>query len=199
MKKLRRKLAGMLAKKLPYDARVEFLESTGTQYIDTMVYGRYDTPVTLDTEIVNILTTRGIFGSFSSVGTNRSLFLYTTSSSMLQVGAGGNLSTDDYLTADTNRHLWKWEGSKVFKDGNLIQDFGVSYTHTLKTLSVFTTKRFDGTIYPISSCRVYGVTIFNVMELIPVRVGTVGYMYDTVSGSLFGNAGTGDFIVGPDI
>ena len=37
------------------------------------------------------------------------------------------------------------------------------------------------------------------MNLIPVRCGTTGYMYDSVSGTLFGNAGTGDFIVGTDV
>lgn len=36
-------------------------------------------------------------------------------------------------------------------------------------------------------------------DYIPVRVGNVGYMYDQVSGQLFGNSGTGDFILGPDI
>ena len=38
-----------------------------------------------------------------------------------------------------------------------------------------------------------------VMDCIPVRVGQTGYMYDKVSGNLFGNRGTGDFILGPDI
>lgn len=37
-----------------------------------------------------------------------------------------------------------------------------------------------------------------VIDLIPVRVGTVGYMYDRVSGQLFGNQGTGAFVIGPD-
>ena len=36
------------------------------------------------------------------------------------------------------------------------------------------------------------------LDLIPVRKGQVGYMYDRVSGQLFGNAGTGDFILGAD-
>jgi hypothetical protein len=36
------------------------------------------------------------------------------------------------------------------------------------------------------------------LDLIPVRVGNVGYMYDKVSGKLFGNVGTGSFILGPD-
>lgn len=38
-----------------------------------------------------------------------------------------------------------------------------------------------------------------VLDLIPVRIGTTGYMYDKVSGQLFGNAGTGSFILGPDV
>jgi len=51
------------------------------------------------------------------------------------------------------------------------------------------------------------VTIYNysairngklVVDMIPVRIGTVGYMYDRVSGKLFGNSGTGEFILGPD-
>ena len=33
---------------------------------------------------------------------------------------------------------------------------------------------------------------------ISVRVGQVGYLYDRVSGTLFGNAGTGAFTIGPD-
>lgn len=38
-----------------------------------------------------------------------------------------------------------------------------------------------------------------VYDLIPVRKDGVGYMYDKVSNTLFGNDGTGDFILGPDI
>lgn len=33
---------------------------------------------------------------------------------------------------------------------------------------------------------------------IPVRKGTTGYMYDRVTGKIFGNVGTGSFIIGPD-
>ena len=37
------------------------------------------------------------------------------------------------------------------------------------------------------------------LDVVAVRKGTVGYLYDRVSGKLFGNAGSGDFIVGPDV
>jgi hypothetical protein len=36
-------------------------------------------------------------------------------------------------------------------------------------------------------------------DFIPVRKGTTGYMYDKVSGQLFGNSGSGNFILGPNI
>lgn len=44
--------------------------------------------------------------------------------------------------------------------------------------------------------EVNGVITF---DAIPVRVGQVGYMYDKVSQTLFGNAGTGSFTLGPDV
>lgn len=36
-------------------------------------------------------------------------------------------------------------------------------------------------------------------DLIPVRRGNVGYMYDRTTNKLFGNSGTGDFVLGPDV
>lgn len=51
--------------------------------------------------------------------------------------------------------------------------------------------------------RFYYFKIYNngvlVRDMIPVRVGQTGYMYDRVSKQLFGNSGTGDFILGPDV
>ena len=49
----------------------------------------------------------------------------------------------------------------------------------------------------IFSCKIYDDGTL-VRDLIPVRVGDVGYMFDRISGQLFGNAGTGAFIIGPD-
>ena len=38
-----------------------------------------------------------------------------------------------------------------------------------------------------------------VLNLIPVRIGNVGYMYDKISGQFFGNSGSGSFALGPDL
>lgn len=37
-----------------------------------------------------------------------------------------------------------------------------------------------------------------ITDYVPVRVGQVGYLFDRVSGTLLGNAGTGDFVLGHD-
>lgn len=51
--------------------------------------------------------------------------------------------------------------------------------------------------------RIYELKILykgeTVLDFQPVRVGDDGYMYDRVSGKLFGNSGDGRFILGPDI
>ena len=53
-----------------------------------------------------------------------------------------------------------------------------------------------------SGGRIYYVRISGVCDFIPVRVGSganaVGYLYDRVSGELFGNMGSGAFVIGPD-
>ena len=36
-------------------------------------------------------------------------------------------------------------------------------------------------------------------DLLPVRVGQTGFMYDKISGQLFGNSGSGNFILGNDV
>lgn len=50
--------------------------------------------------------------------------------------------------------------------------------------------------------RIYYAKLYSnnvlVRDFIPVRIGTAGYMYDRVTRRLFGNAGAGDFVIGPD-
>ena len=50
----------------------------------------------------------------------------------------------------------------------------------------------------IKWCKIYRNNTL-LRDFIPVRVSQIGYMYDKVSGELFGNAGTGNFIIGNDI
>ena len=53
------------------------------------------------------------------------------------------------------------------------------------------------------NARIYSVRVYEdgelMLDLIPVRVGKEGFMYDKVSSKLYGNSGDGMFIIGPDI
>jgi hypothetical protein len=68
---------------------------------------------------------------------------------------------------------------------------------------MFARNKGSGTIGNYSKAKVYYCKIWNggnlVFDAIPVRVGQVGYMYDRVSGQLFGNSGSGDFVLGNDV
>lgn len=58
-------------------------------------------------------------------------------------------------------------------------------------------------IIAFGSAKLYSLYIEEngqkVIDLIPIRIGQVGYMFDMVNGNLYGNAGTGDFVLGGDV
>jgi hypothetical protein len=56
---------------------------------------------------------------------------------------------------------------------------------------------------PVDGVRVYLCEIVDennnlIHNYIPVRINNEGYLYDTITETLFNNAGTGSFILGPD-
>ena len=71
------------------------------------------------------------------------------------------------------------------------------------TITVFAGRNSVSSVTANLVGKIYVVQIWDdgvlVRDFIPVRVGNVGYMYDRVSGRLFGNAGTGAFGYGNDL
>ena len=105
----------------------------------------------------------------------------------------------------TNAEIHELEITKSFQvDGVGRWTPGVNDTDftSERTLFLFATHNTNDE-YASSSMRVYACKIWQndvlVRDFIPVRKGQVGYMFDKVSGELFGNLGTGDFILGNDV
>lgn len=177
-----------------YDAEVEYLESTGTQYIDTEVTPNQD--IRLDLKFKNVTTQSGkyLFGSGSS--TTDCIRAYIRNNGLWRFGGASYSAT---LTGTSMRTI------TMDKVGVTLDGVSHNYSGTVGTFSSPVTIKFfagaTGNI-PIST-RIYYFRVSDngslVLDLIPVRCGTTGYMYDRVSGTLFGNAGTGDFIVGADV
>ena len=179
----------------PYDYEVEYLDSSGTQYIDTGVGEGYDSTLLNIQCDFQHLTTSGdyrwvIFDSCddnSYMGIQRNgVFCYIGGSQNKGVGTITNLKRtyhfDGYIEGIGNK----------------------AYTRNSCTLT--NTIRLFGmrSISNCESCRIwfFRITYNNtiVRDLIPVvdKQG-VGCMYDKVSKQLFYNQGTGNFIVGPRV
>lgn len=190
--KRRRYMGG--SSSLPYDAEIEWLESSGTQWIDT--------GYSVNT---NDMFKYEIKGSFTSTRENQFICgLYASCYFGCGIRGQWVLSNYTFGTSDTQIHditLFSQIGNN--KQSILILD-GTIYRYTRNNnggiLFLFTINNYQ----PSFSCRyrmikcTLKINDVLVRDFIPVRIGTTGYLYDKVSGQLFGNAGTGDFILGPD-
>jgi hypothetical protein len=206
---LGQKLIWQKATGLPYDAEVEYLEGTGTQYIDTGVYSsggmvRYELDFRPSSAKQQNGVNQGYFG-LSNSGSRWFGVAYTTLRSR-GVGIGlGQSAIWSGMTA-IDRYVVAVSASSATVNGEDVGTPGSVYVSRAGNLYLFAVNCVD--VSGVSSvapqdCRVYGLKIYGsgvlVRDFIPVRVGTTGYLYDRVGKQLFGNQGSGNFVVGPDV
>lgn len=191
---------------LPYDAEIEYLESSGTEYIDTGLYG----DIELDYEIVAQITGsnqyHNILGDRYSSSSRRYSLMYDRKSNT--TGGYFNCGNSNQITLPksyrTSNYLtYKKDGLQIYINNDSIGSFSEQTFTTPNTIIIFGCRN-NGTLQNslvgrISSCS-FSKNGIKILDLIPVRVGQVGYMYDKVSKQLFGNASeSGAFILGNDI
>ena len=203
----------MAGKRLPYDAEVEYLESTGTQYIDTGVI--LDSTYGIDIcfapmESASGVSEHGIFGSsVSGSGTVHNVLQIHSSAGGVGLWMPSNTRICNYAITVGDYQHWQinlGNANNVVVDGT---NRGSTHPTTASACpySVYLFAHNVGGSLKSGSCssmrlaswKVYDGNGNLVQDCIAVRVGTVGYLYDRVSGKPFGNAGTGDFQCGPDV
>lgn len=188
---------------LPYDAEIEYLESTGTQWIDTGVIPQFPDSLTYIARVsYPNTTTRQIMGRQGS-------FYFGVVNGKFQSGQGGTTTTNVVVSANVFHDI-ECNITSTTPSHNGTYAYNVDGTSGSITIT-FQNQPTDGTIWifcandantlrgsnKISSFVIKrnGVTL---RDFIPVRVGQVGMLYDRVSEQLYGNAGTGDFVLGAD-
>ena len=186
-------------KALPYDSEIEYIESTGTQYIDTGI------------GVVNgiLMEYYGAWGGLNypivcATGDTPSKYvrinLYNTyniavwkagTSKYVRVSPRTNTFYNVYHDSRGLSNIVKWNGEEKLNEDT------TGYANPDTNVMVFNE---NGTIKSgkIQSLKLTDNNNDVVFDGIAVRVGTTGYLYDKVSGTLFGNDGTGDFTLGPD-
>lgn len=198
---------------LPYDAEVEYIESTRTQYIDTLISNlavssslalnmRVQFPTTVSSGYCGSgYTTSSSAQMFYGLNANNSTGIYMACNGRIDGSIASNLSQDKTAWHTISAIAYAGNVEYFFDMINILSTSFRSFRlagFLLFAMRGDTANAISGKgNQRISSAKltVDGVDIF---DFIPVRVGTVGYMYDRVSGTLFGNAGTGDFVIGPD-
>lgn len=181
---------------LPYDAQVEYLESTGEQYIDLGLKPFSSDVVTIKFRATTTQSTGFIGSRFGS--TSGKCIIGSGSSGTIFLASLGSAQNLQLASFDQLVHTIVLNNSTGMAsiDGGTEVNVG---TYSWNNLNYFLfCYNQNGTASLFSSIQVMSVQIGERMKLIPVRVGTTGYMYDEVSGNLFGNSGAGDFVVGND-
>ena len=180
----------------PYDAEIEYLESSGTQWIDTGIIPDSNTIVQF--KFVNLYRTDDvIIGYFINDTNDWRLFNHENACYFDTPNSGRIADGNIYENTLYELELGNYYVKNLDTGINIVSGNATSYTG----ISTITLNNYNNVSF--SKNRWYYVKIYSgsvlVRDMIPVRIGQIGYMYDKVSKQLFSNAGTGEFILGPDV
>lgn len=196
----RRLMMGQGESVLPYDSEVEYLQGDQHSHIDTGMKASGILHIkTYLVDYFSSVTGSWPFGGRNAYNNNAyGIFVATDSQRLTVAYNGSTISFNAYSSYPSSCWVEMKSGSikvgstthtftaKTFTSSYNVILFGLNNGGSLlrNTLKIGKTFITDGT---------------TTLDLIPVRVGTVGYMYDKLSGRLLGNDGSGTFILGNDI
>ena len=198
--------------KLPAGYRqVDYIESTGTQYVDTGFSAPLGFSVDCDIEMTSIANNYNmILGSHDTASPYYRNLLAVTNGGQWELGAydvfyfgsasvGKRYVVDACTISGNMRCIVNGEAQDVDAGSNInperssrtIYLFGMNYTAGL---------------YP-AKMRLYGLKLYSdankevvVRDYIPCKTAeNVAGLYDMVEGKFYGNAGTGAFLYGPPV
>ena len=212
--------SGMIAgAKLPYDSEVEYVQSNGTQYVDTGVYFANTTEIHAEFLLPQAASSNQTLCSVRSAscyvdvvqrygsGTNYyrvRLHNSDTGSQYVQIAANKRAIVD-YNTDTNGKYKLVVSGGNTYTAN--MHPASVSVTTSTVTIPIFGLATAGSTAVTNKiSARLYAFTIAQrggavLRDFIPVRIGTRGYLYDRANptGGPLGNGLYGSaFIPGPD-
>lgn len=177
---------------------VEYIESTGTQYIDVGVKLNGLDSVSVKYQIIDG-TTLGIFGARDT--SSSSSYTLTFSNNIASIGYYSKTYQTNVL-ADNDWHYFELTGGKSSFDGIVVQTNTPHNFSTPRNCYIFAIYGYQNKVYTGGSVRIKEFTINESLKLISCyrRSDHKPGMYDLVSGNFLVNKDNGeDFIVGPDV
>lgn len=179
--------------------QVEYIESSGTQYVDTGFAPNNNTRIESDI----VVTTGGtsfLFGARNNSSAN------ATSNSFSMPQISGTSLRSDYGSVESSISISPVQRLKIDKNKNVTTINGTTVTATTQTFSctynlVLLAVNTAGTISAKISAKLYACRIYDngtlIRDYVPCTNQTgVGGLYDLVENKFYPNNGTGEFITG---
>ena len=188
---------GKATRRAPYQRRLAYLESTGTQYIDTGIVATATAGVDITAMATGTRTNCFLFGGGGTSNNNE--FSCYTWNTIQYYRFGKSAVTTSYIVLNTAYRI-----VAIGNDITVTKDGAADYSGTIDAATatpgndpVYLFALNRGTISP-GTCRIYSCKFYDgntvVGDFIPVMDwNDVPCMYDNVSKALFHNIGTGTF------
>lgn len=179
--------------------KLSYIESTGTQYINTEFTPNQNTRVVCDFQFTETPVAHwGVFGGRDSANVKSYQYcfgysrFFRTDYYTTRGNYAGSFNALDRHLVDKNKNITSLDGTLLkqkyasFTTGNAIALFGINTSNNVANNSKMR----------MYSCEIYGSDNL-LIDFLPCinPDGEVG-LYDLVKGKFHGNAGTGDFIAG---
>lgn len=177
---------------------LEYIQSTGTQYIDTGFKPNQDTRVIIDSEVLST-TTDGtcIFGA--RVSYNNTAFSSWSTTTQIYTDYGSNYQ---FATFDCYKRFIIDKNKNVQTTNDVSITLASATFQSAQNAYIFAVNSSGPKYY--STIKLYSLKLYNngtlIRDYIPC-INSGGYigLYDIVNNMFYSNAGTGVFIAGPII
>lgn len=201
-------VAGPIVRNITYQ-KIEYLQSDSDAYIDTGISGGDNNLGISGGFYYSTYENYGsIFSNYKDSSSNSTRILFSNVAGKYQYAVNskiGNVLSGFDVSKKIGFYVTK-SHAESFCNGTFTantQSSSTGNTNDNNILLYALPSTGGSLVHRDIGLRIYSFTIRNstttLRDFVPVRIGNVGYMYDKVSGQLFGNAGTSDFILGPDI
>ena len=178
--------------------RLEYIESTGTQYIDTGVVPDANTKVECD--FLAKTLDCGVFGARIDYDNNAfTLFWSATNAAAIEIG--NSFFAIGSKAVVNKRCIVEMSATSFSLDGETLQTYSQTSIAPNVPIYIFWS---SGASFSKLTGRIYGFKIYKnataVRDFIPCKnaSGVVG-LWDNVSSTFYANAGTGTFTAGPTL
>lgn len=183
---------------------VEYLESTGTQYIDTLFKVNQDTRVVVDSEITDYFKTgyyQAIFGATTVSGyaeTNRYTLHLSSSYKDIYI-AYGNAGYRSNFGDVNKRNIYDLDKNTFKVNGSTIASTTQETFQGTETLNIFREKNSNNQNNRYINMKLYSTKIYDngvlIRDFVPVIDSSDRpCLYDKVEDKFYYNEGSGEFL-----